>query len=298
MWAWGQAFHRRPTDRVPSWELSRPWAYRARQRGFVDRDLSDLMADPDEVEAPPLESGYFDFAPEDFDVVNDGDGDDGDDRPWPTEDQRRAIREYQASADRYPGPATVDFGAVRRHPNESYGEAYDDAFFRERHAQLFEMAAGWAERWFGAAACAQWPAGYHGSPWAEDLGAQFVEYARCVAHEDRLRAGWDAVLADAAERRWLVVAVLGQIVERKIWNELLFGADDDLAARLADHDLSTITMEGRPPFPCVFSLSYSHPNPPPPPLFSLLFPYSPELFPHGAPSPLRLTRIKPVSTSR
>lgn len=175
-----------------------------------------------------------------------------------------------------PRPARMDFtdfGHVR-HPDD-----YDDQYFIDNYKLLYDRVVGFGEKWFGDIDLG---AGYVGSPWQETYNDQFIEYSRLVAHEDRYMGGWDSLLRDAKYRKWLVVGILGQIIQKRVFCELLFGVDHEWRDELDREDLSLIEVEGKlrscitplPPCPLApfFPLPLSPSSSFPP---SLLLPFRP-----------------------
>ncbi|KAI0388486.1 hypothetical protein F5Y17DRAFT_452602 [Xylariaceae sp. FL0594] len=73
---------------------------------------------------------------------------------------------------------------------------------------------------------------------------QFIQYARLVAHEDHGYVEWRDILDDPVHRKWLCVGIFAQIIERKVFNSLLFGADPEIQAELDRHDSLWLLSEG------------------------------------------------------
>jgi hypothetical protein len=139
----------------------------------------------------------------------------------------------------------VEFGLVVPPP-----QGYDDSWYAENNRRLYDMAANWSETYFSRK---NFPEKYNGKTWLLDLNEQFVQYANIVAHEDPFFGprfdgrpdGWEHILRDRMNRKWLVVGILAQIIEKKIFVELLFGATPEQAKQLEKQDRDNITKDGR-----------------------------------------------------
>lgn len=148
--------------------------------------------------------------------------------------------DIQNELDNDPRPAQVDFACFgfRQHPEE-----YTDDHFKKLYGLLYQRTVDFAEKWFGDVDLPD--PGYQGSPWQESFNDQFIEYTRLVAHEDRHVGGWPAFLRQAKYRKWLIVGILGQIMEKKIYTELLFGASEAWKSELEMDDIKLIDIEGK-----------------------------------------------------
>ncbi|KAI1768129.1 hypothetical protein GGR53DRAFT_13827 [Hypoxylon sp. FL1150] len=140
-------------------------------------------------------------------------------------------------------PAQIDVEKLlgfREHPG-----ALENVFFETHYLNLYVKTFEFAERWFGNNVT------FHNMMDAEFvwdresvLTPQFIEYSKLVAHEDRLKGGWPIILNDPRQRKWLITGILGQIMEMKIFNQLLFGADPETQRELDRADSIYIEKEG------------------------------------------------------
>ncbi|KAI0810156.1 hypothetical protein GGR55DRAFT_678753 [Xylaria sp. FL0064] len=141
-------------------------------------------------------------------------------------------------------PARIDFAEWYgrfKHPVD-----YDDDFYRDNYQALYHRVCDLAEAWFGA--------GVHLedmrdgkeaiSAWEAPMTEQFIQYARVVAHEDRGYVDWKDIMNDPHHRKWLCVGIISQIIERKIFSELLFGASETFRKELERHDEHWLLQEG------------------------------------------------------
>ena len=64
-------------------------------------------------------------------------------------------------------------------------------------------------------------------PWAAGMTPEFIAWAEQVAELDATFGGWDALLKDTAQRRWLVMGILLKIFRVKVWEVDLFGCGEE-----------------------------------------------------------------------
>ncbi|KAI2620504.1 hypothetical protein GGR54DRAFT_102657 [Hypoxylon sp. NC1633] len=146
-------------------------------------------------------------------------------------------------------PARVDIRGilgVDYHPGD-----YNDDFFRLHYSNLYTKTVNFVYKWFDGGVNIRSTGGdpkndpnYHSGMWNMALSEQFLQYARFVAHEDMGADKWQGMIDRGQSRKWLIVGILGQIMERKIFNELLFGADRFTAAELERLDFKWVNKEG------------------------------------------------------
>ncbi|KAI1374333.1 hypothetical protein F4677DRAFT_176649 [Hypoxylon crocopeplum] len=145
-------------------------------------------------------------------------------------------------------PAQADFEGLLR--GRTHAGDYDDEFFRVHYANLYVKTVECVKRWFGDINFAGMSsptrkfATYQSGIWDMNLTPQFIEYARLVAIEDHGLRGWPAIIDEPHQRVWLIVGIIGQIMEKKIFNELLFGADETTEDELGRLDRRYINKEG------------------------------------------------------
>ncbi|KAK8034898.1 hypothetical protein PG993_009893 [Apiospora rasikravindrae] len=118
-----------------------------------------------------------------------------------------------------------------------------DKWFSMRNRELYEESARFCARWFGDV---DFPDDYQGSAWLEDYGEQFVQYTNLAAAEDWLVADWEVMMKQAKHRKWLVMGILSQIMEKKIHSELLFGASETENEELEKQDSMFLAADGYP----------------------------------------------------
>ncbi|KAI1314181.1 hypothetical protein F5Y03DRAFT_4955 [Xylaria venustula] len=141
-------------------------------------------------------------------------------------------------------PTQIDFtewyGRLK-HPQD-----YDDNFYRNNYQVLYHKVCDLADKWFGAGIHLDdlRDSGDGISAWEAPMTEQFIQYARVVAHEDCGYVEWKDILDDPQHRKWLCVSIFAQIIERKVFNELLFGASETIQQELDRHDHFWLLQEG------------------------------------------------------
>ncbi|KAJ5037559.1 uncharacterized protein L3040_007731 [Drepanopeziza brunnea f. sp. 'multigermtubi'] len=87
-----------------------------------------------------------------------------------------------------------------------------------------------------------------GSPWALGMTPEFVRWAEEVADPDwearGPMAGWDELLKDSTQRKWLLVGVLTKIFKVKVFDEYLFGASKEQKEACFALDRAFLGREG------------------------------------------------------
>ncbi|KAK5630632.1 hypothetical protein RRF57_006347 [Xylaria bambusicola] len=123
---------------------------------------------------------------------------------------------------------------------------YDDDFYRTNYRTLYNKICEVADVWFGAGVRLEdlRDTKEEISAWQAPMTEQFIEYARLVAHEDSGYVEWNEILNDPRHRKWLCVGILAQIIEKKIFTSLLFGASGVFSAELDRHDDRWVLQEG------------------------------------------------------
>ncbi|KAI0126867.1 hypothetical protein BJ170DRAFT_421669 [Xylariales sp. AK1849] len=133
----------------------------------------------------------------------------------------------------------VQLGQIDFH--KDHQKTPSDYWFAVRNSELYDLTVWFATDWFGDI---DFPADYEGFAWLEDFGPQFINYANLVAHEDRTGGDWERMIRDKEMRKWLVVAIIAQIIEKKIFNELLFGATKQQIRELEKQDVTFMNADG------------------------------------------------------
>jgi hypothetical protein len=85
-------------------------------------------------------------------------------------------------------------------------------------------------------------------PWAVNHTPEFLNYVLLVAEQDPEQGGWDKVLRDTAQRKWLLMGVLTRILEVKVFDEDLWGATKEEKDLLFAIEKALFTQEGTSSF--------------------------------------------------
>lgn len=147
-------------------------------------------------------------------------------------------------------PARIDFtewyGRLK-HPAD-----YDDEFYRTNYRTLYDKICEVSGVWFGAGIRLEDLRDSQDeiSAWEAPMTEQFQQYARLVAHEDSGYVEWKDILNDPRHRKWLCVGIIAQIIEKKIFSSLLFGASGVFEMELDRHDNHWVLQEGELTLSC------------------------------------------------
>ncbi|KAI2467097.1 hypothetical protein F4781DRAFT_423579 [Annulohypoxylon bovei var. microspora] len=170
----------------------------------------------------------------------------------PDEDSR--LNKHKPSTSRYRlieelrddvRPAHIDVEEILQrkvHPGD-----YGDDFYKHHCESLYKDTAAFVNKWFDVDVNLTYLTESDQGPnqiWSMLLSEQFTEYSRLVVREDQRLGGWPIILNDNVQRKWLIVGIMSQIMEKKIFNELLFGADHPIQAELERLDSRWVEKEG------------------------------------------------------
>ncbi|KAI0444892.1 hypothetical protein F4803DRAFT_560553 [Xylaria telfairii] len=141
-------------------------------------------------------------------------------------------------------PSQIDFTSWYgrlKHPAD-----YDDDFYTSNYKALYNRLCDFAEQWFGGGIYLEdWrDRDEEISTWEVPMSEQFIQYARTVAHEDKGYVNWRDIINDPRHRKWLCVSIFSQIIEKKIFQQLLFGASEPYQKELDRHDSYWVLQEG------------------------------------------------------
>ncbi len=79
------------------------------------------------------------------------------------------------------------------------------------------------------------------TPWSVKMPSALLSYAEAIAEPDRHSGGWDNLLRNKDLRKWLLVGIFAKLLQVQIFDQPLFGSDDDQRDIL---DLMDITLAG------------------------------------------------------
>lgn len=151
-----------------------------------------------------------------------------------------------------PQPLRISY---RSHPLEDRS----DAWYTEMFRRLFRQTDKFAIHYFGVHGL---EAGDFFEPWAVfDVNDEFVTWAEQVAEPDpHLEVGgWDELLRETDQRKWLVMGILMKILKVKIFDIDLFGASKEQAELLHGLSRAFVGREGKISillFPEIFRFAY------------------------------------------
>lgn len=139
-----------------------------------------------------------------------------------------------------PQPIRLDFEPHTDHDR-------DDQWFIDEFNRLCESLETFAGDYFGVHDLLLGTARERGSePWTEiTFGEEFLFWAEQVVeikHDDK--KGWEQVLKDTKHRQWLVMGIVMKILKEKVFDVLLFGADEHEQKLLENIDECFMDREG------------------------------------------------------
>lgn len=122
------------------------------------------------------------------------------------------------------------------------GEELDSEWYQMVYTHLYVRVSEVVSKYFGYGDIK----GNGESVWVEGDGLpkQFRWYVAQVAKQDNAVGGWDHLLEKQWHREYLVRGIIGKLLEREVFEELLFGADELQKKMLEAHDELTIHQEG------------------------------------------------------
>jgi len=136
-----------------------------------------------------------------------------------------------------------------------------DAWFVEEFRKLFRRMDRFAQDYFARHDLDE---GEFHQPWAADMSPEFLRYVEQVAEADPAVGGWDNLLRDTVQRKWLIVAVIMRILEVKVFGADLWGADAEEKEVLLGLEKALLTREGRIQHPLTRKRRNGVANPPSP----------------------------------
>ncbi|KAK1828547.1 hypothetical protein QBC39DRAFT_264946 [Podospora conica] len=77
-----------------------------------------------------------------------------------------------------------------------------------------------------------------------DFSQHLVHYAQIVARQDNRVGGWDELLYSNRPRQYLIMGIIGRMLQTHVFDELLFGGDYSAKAILRTQDQGLVTLEG------------------------------------------------------
>jgi len=118
---------------------------------------------------------------------------------------------------------------------------HSDAWFIEQFRLLYREAEKFVADYF---CIHDLKKGTFYEPWAVAHTPEFIHWCEQVAEPDP-KTGWDSLLRDGKERKWLVMGVIVRILRTKIFDEELFGTDEREAELMHGVEKTFFLSEGK-----------------------------------------------------
>jgi hypothetical protein len=140
----------------------------------------------------------------------------------------------------------VDLATLQPQPLQLQFDLHPDAdrsdsFFVDEFRKLFRRIFNFSQAFFGIHNLDE---GEFHQPWVANLAPEFVSYVEQVAESDPAVGGWEDLLRDTQQRRWLIVAVIMRILEVQVFQTDLWGADQQEKELLLGIERALLTREG------------------------------------------------------
>lgn len=122
-----------------------------------------------------------------------------------------------------------------------------DAWYIEQFRRLWAEAESFSFKYYANShnLKADGNGGTSHKPWSSvNHTPEFLYWVEQVAEADP-RTGWDALLRNSEERKWLVMAVVMRVLRIKVFDEELFGADEREVEMLHANEKNNFLSEGK-----------------------------------------------------
>lgn len=114
--------------------------------------------------------------------------------------------------------------------------------YQNEFRKLFNRMDAFAEKYFGLHDLES--EGQFYEPWAAGMTPEFLSLVEMVAEPDHDLGGWDTLLRRIKQREWLIVAILMRIIQVKVLNTDLWGADTEEKNLLFANKRAFVKREG------------------------------------------------------
>jgi hypothetical protein len=140
----------------------------------------------------------------------------------------------------------VDLATLQPQPLQLQFDLHPDAdrsdsYFVDEFRKLFRRIFNFSQAFFGIHDLDE---GEFHQPWVANIAPEFVSYVEQVAESDPAVGGWEDLLRDTQQRRWLIVAVIMRILEVQVFQADLWGADQQEKELLLGIERALLTREG------------------------------------------------------
>lgn len=148
--------------------------------------------------------------------------------------------------DGFQAQAPIDIAALNPQPIRLEYQPHalednTDEWFTDMFAQLFKQAERFVIDFYGIHDLDR---GVFFEPWACGVTPEFVSWAELVAEPDPAMGGWDTILRNTEQRQCFILGILMRIFQRKIFDEELFGQNDQQRELLNSLDRALFQREG------------------------------------------------------
>lgn len=116
-----------------------------------------------------------------------------------------------------------------------------DAWFIEAFRHLYREAEDFVSTYY---CIHNLKVGTFYEPWAVEHTPEFIAWAEQVAEADPV-TGWDNLLRDTKERKWLIMGVIMRVLKFKVFDEELFGVDEREHELMHSIDKTFFLSEGQ-----------------------------------------------------
>lgn len=120
-------------------------------------------------------------------------------------------------------------------------EEQSDKWWQQKFFDLSELIQKFVTDYFGVHDLNK---GDFHQLWALDFTAEFLNYVEQVAEAEPGDSGWDALLKETEQRKALVSAVVMFILQRKVFDEELFGSDEREHELMMSFERALFTRDG------------------------------------------------------
>lgn len=134
------------------------------------------------------------------------------------------------------------------YPQHPQGEQSDDWWVRSVR-ELFDKVMSCAEKHYGQVDIKVDINKEDGSYWANAQATPELEnYVSMVAEADPRNGGWDRLITEKSQRAYLITGIIAKVLEAKVFDPLLFGAEKSQVEFLEELEKKFIDNEGKSHF--------------------------------------------------
>ncbi|KAE8450620.1 hypothetical protein EG329_005964 [Mollisiaceae sp. DMI_Dod_QoI] len=120
-------------------------------------------------------------------------------------------------------------------------EDQSDEWFMEMFKKLYAQTERFVIQFYGLHDLDQ---GVFFEPWTCGVSPEFISWAEQVAEPDPAVGGWDMILRNTEQRQWFIMGILTKIIQKKVFDEELFGANEQQYDLMHGLDRALFQREG------------------------------------------------------